>query len=407
MPSDLWAINIVDGPWKKIPKIRLFRPVRVSDWDRFGLYARRVRSLISGSAIFQPPDASLGALRRRISLYPSFPLPHAHHDIFRPFFRLCILTPIDSGAPRCPRLTTVSIEALGSHGDCSRPLSAFVSVLERVEQLSVPSLEQDALEYLSDLPTLKTLTLKTLPSTLTMPEIRGPQNSLKLRELALDYPNIQPTVQFLALCNAIPLDAFDVCFFDVPTAGEIRDLLVAISAGFSHSTVTKLVLKSKYDQFGDLDPAIYLIPYHSLQHLFCFPNLVVLLIASPLGFDLDDAAVEELACSSPQIEVLRLVVGFTTHAPRTTLACLHSFAQHCPHLRHLTIAFDATSVPSSDANPGAFPLQCFPDLEQIETHREYDDNEDEEELAVHGDAIRLHNHWEEVQELLDQEPSSE
>ena len=42
----------------------------------------------------------------------------------------------------------------------------------------------------------------------------------------------------------------------------------------------------------------------------------------------------------------------------------------------------------------------FPKLMEVETQREYHDNDDEDELLEHGDAIRLHNWWKEVQVLL-------
>jgi hypothetical protein len=37
---------------------------------------------------------------------------------------------------------------------------------------------------------------------------------------------------------------------------------------------------------------------------------------------------------------------------------------------------------------------------EIETHREYDENDDEDEMLEHGAAIRLHTRWKDVMALL-------
>ncbi|KAJ6564705.1 hypothetical protein B0H19DRAFT_1141770 [Mycena capillaripes] len=451
MPSDLWAINAQSSGRTKT--IRLLRPVRGSDWDRVALYARRVIYLASGSLSEFPfvnssnilPTVSLSLPETLFSNLQSLDWQHSGVDFhfIRLFLRPTLTTIsftlgsdsesslLTTLAQTCPRLATISVFSYGY----IPALLDFVGVLRRVEDLSLPSLEQDALEHLSHHPTLKTLSLQTLPATLTAPALGGPQKFLKLRELTLGHPDIRATIQYLALCNAVPLNDFNVCFFDIVTAHELRDLFAAISEGFSHSTVAELFLDNQFDESEpeELDPVIHIVQSDSLRPLLCFTNLVSVLIVTPLGVDLDDESVLELARSWPRIENLWLKAKFPTHAPRATLGCLHSFAEHCPHLRQLTITFDATSAPSSDANPGShfghhrlrslgvehsplsispisaarFLSNVFPNLEDIETHREYEDNEDEEELAVHGDAIRLHNRCKKVQELLDQEPSSE
>ncbi|KAJ7252366.1 hypothetical protein B0H12DRAFT_1117957, partial [Mycena haematopus] len=130
----------------------------------------------------------------------------------------------------------------------------------------------------------------------------------------------------------------------------------------------------------------------------------------------------ELAKAWPCITVLRLGVHCSVRAPRTTLSCLHHFAQNCPRLRILGMLLDATVIPickpslvqrklhtlEVDHSPLAedhvsvarFLSGMFPQMSEIQTFREYCDNDDEDELTFNGDEVRLHNRWKEVQELL-------
>ncbi|KAJ7133092.1 hypothetical protein C8R44DRAFT_549147, partial [Mycena epipterygia] len=91
----------------------------------------------------------------------------------------------------------------------------------------------------------------------------------------------------------------------------------------------------------------YSLDISTLRTLFCFGNLTSVVIRSPLGFDLDDGAVLELARAWPRLESLHLKSH--VEQPRNpTLGCLQSFAEHCPSLRLLGITLDARQVPAPD-----------------------------------------------------------
>ncbi|KAJ7252351.1 hypothetical protein B0H12DRAFT_1117913, partial [Mycena haematopus] len=129
----------------------------------------------------------------------------------------------------------------------------------------------------------------------------------------------------------------------------------------------------------------------------------------------------ELTKVWPCIRVLRLEVECSARTPRTTLSCLRSFAQNCPHLRILAMLLDATVVPicttslvqrklhtlevahsplaEDHVSVARFLSRMFPQMTDIETFREHYDN-DEDDLTFNGDEVRLHNRWKEVQELL-------
>ncbi|KAJ7714987.1 hypothetical protein B0H16DRAFT_1742315 [Mycena metata] len=66
-----------------------------------------------------------------------------------------------------------------------------------------------------------------------------------------------------------------------------------------------------------------------------------------MGFDIDDAAVIDMARGWPQIEDIEVMTP-TYHGqgpvPRVTLAALLAFAQYCPRLAKLRIVLDASVV---------------------------------------------------------------
>ncbi|KAJ7653967.1 hypothetical protein DFH06DRAFT_1203344 [Mycena polygramma] len=215
-------------------------------------------------------------------------------------------------------------------------------------------------------------------------------------------------------------------FFEVFTADEIHALFAGIVAGISHSSLTALTVQREWGETEDSNPTTYVVARRSIRLLFCFPDLAILSITSAHGFDLDDGTVAEMARAWPRIESLHLRSHSYIHMPRTTVACLRSFARYCPHLRELTLPFDATTSPGADAarpravqhslqgltvdhSPLTTPIAVarflsglFPNLAEIETHREFDDNDedDADDMMEHGDAIRNHNRWKEVLTLL-------
>ncbi|KAJ6451119.1 hypothetical protein C8R47DRAFT_945379, partial [Mycena vitilis] len=82
--------------------------------------------------------------------------------------------------------------------------------------------------------------------------------------------------------------------------------------------------------------------------LLCFRHLTDLSITSFIGFDLDDSALAELARAWPRIVTLCLSSIHHTHISHATAACLQSFAQHCPRLSQLTLAFDGAAIPGAE-----------------------------------------------------------
>ncbi|KAJ7457962.1 hypothetical protein B0H11DRAFT_203485 [Mycena galericulata] len=102
-----------------------------------------------------------------------------------------------------------------------------------------------------------------------------------------------------------------------------------------------------------------------------------------------------------------------------TLQLLHSLALNCSRLESLQLDFDARTIPASgstrvvhnslewvhvasslisNAAPVARYLSSiFPNLSEIYTACEYEDNDDPEEVPLNADAIAAHRLWKQVE----------
>ncbi|KAJ6520539.1 hypothetical protein C8R45DRAFT_854276 [Mycena sanguinolenta] len=444
MPSDLWAQDVLNDPGmfpNDTHEIRLLRIIRASDWARVKFYGRWVKDLSCGadlrslSNVF--PALSVSLLD---GLFPNLQALSWHHSkddfhyihlfLCRTVIKISLTVSSDANsslfstlATKCPNLMDVYVATAG-HGNPEPAVSEFVCNLQGVQKLEVPSLDQRALEHISRLTTLDELTLSSLPEVLTRTSSRHSFAFSNLRHLMFNSPKIGPTTRFLQWCSGVPLVEFSAFLWDLPTRSELQSFLAAISAAFLHSTLTQLSVECECDDLEGSDVSIHLISLQTLRHIFGFVNLTQLVIISPVGFDLDNDAVEELAQAWPRIVTLRLTVCVPGHPPRATLSCLHSFAQHCPHLCRLTFALDALVVPSPEVDPRTRFIQhamttihvehspladpfyaarflsgVFPKLTYLLTQREDYANDEEEELE-HGDAIRLHRLWKRAEWLL-------
>ncbi|KAJ7657617.1 hypothetical protein DFH06DRAFT_1297678 [Mycena polygramma] len=375
MPSDLWAVDFVEGGCVITKHIRQLRPIDASDWKRRRLYAPRVKKLSSGS-----DDWELEKIFPSLSVaFPDAVLPNLHslvwnhrdsqfhhiHLFLRPTvtqiqFSISCASDTASSllstlASRCPNLTNIRIPRNPAN---SRALSRFVIGLLFAQSISVPCLEQDALEYLSELPTLKSLSLETFPAALDV----WPGRTL-------------------------------------PTFSALRHFYITDATTSRHrfEWLRRLKCTPSWPVFNSV---VYSIRHETLILLLCFENLTSLRLNSAAGFDLDDESILQMARSWPQIVVLHLSGGLSSaRDPRTTLASMHTIARHCPRITSLSIAFDGSvhSPITSAIAMARFLSAVFLKLTGITTAREYLDND---ELRQHAEAIRRHRCWEEVRTVL-------
>lgn len=174
-----------------------------------------------------------------------------------------------------------------------------------------------------------------------------------------------------------------------------------------------------------MQSALYAVRGPQLCPLFAFTELTFVSLSAPVGFDLDDATLADLARAWPNITALELDASEFAHiAPGVTLGGLLPLAQHCPQLRDLHIALNASVVPDWESQKAtdkkkkkrvrqwrltglhvsrspivaplavaAFLSSVFPKLLQVHTEKDRQQNPSQ-------DTIALHKEWNVVQAAL-------
>ncbi|KAJ7239320.1 hypothetical protein C8J57DRAFT_1372855 [Mycena rebaudengoi] len=436
MPGDLWGVNEAKEPlWKCSMHLR--RPIRAEDWNRVLVYAPRIQNLCSTSwdcdlsEVFPVisvclPDQLLPNLQTLYWL-PSDPNFHFIHLFLSP--KITSIHFSGSSIPAISLLPTLTLK-YPTLKDVSilsgekQAVSVFLRSLECIESVHVDSLDHGALEHLSRLPTLTALCLNTLPSRSLSPRL-DPQPFAVLRKLHLGSSNIEAITHFLRSCKEVPLRSLNFDVRTCPTTAESHEFYRALSASVSRSSLTEVDFDVGISNFDGNSPNLR-IHRESIRLLIGFTNLVTISISSPVGVDLDDSTAADLARAWPRLEEMHMSsYGLCRSPPKATLECLHSFATWCPRLASLTITLDGTSAPapqspapgtsqhalksihvahsriSTEIMPVAqFLSAIFPELKRIMTSRDGFDNEDPEDLHLHGEAIAFHDLWKEVELLL-------
>ncbi|KAJ7657443.1 hypothetical protein DFH06DRAFT_1409773 [Mycena polygramma] len=438
MPLDLCALDSQRG------KMILLRPIYASDWNRLRLHAPRVKHLI------RDPLTSLGLHEIFPALSMAFTclLPNLQSLHWNPpnevdfqyihLFLPPTLTKINFVIPltysassllstltqRCPELDDTSIGAKYPAGLVQwkssdwRTVSCFVLGIQHIRALSVECLQQDALEHLAELTTLKSLHLKgPLDLTVSQPPKTLPFPALRELKISCNRPNrIGVVLQLLQMFENLPLRAFDIAFNRF-NAAELRSILEAVSLRVCHRSLGRFTIMFETDCPAEMDPALHLVPPDTVRLLLYFESLTCLSLTTGLGFDLDDDTILQMARAWPLIEILEMSTKIHGHPPRATSACLLAFARHCPHLSSLSMVFDATTIrafnpethvqqkrlhyldvqhsPIANALDMAQILsRVFPNLQELETAYSWMEHFDDMELPVHDQR------WKEVQTVL-------
>ncbi|KAJ7453767.1 hypothetical protein FB451DRAFT_1280753 [Mycena latifolia] len=426
MPPDLFDVqdDVLFGvTW------RLNRPILWTDWERTLLYRSRVKSLHleppSGGAGLAEILPTLGGCISGGCWFPnlrSLTWTMWTHDFLsiRTFLTLNLtrlaflcdptslnLSLLSSLADACPGLKKVSITFMRSSGLAQHSASMFICSSRCLTSVRMGTPTVRAITHLGELATLSSWKLVSVPETLVT---------------MMPTPSAMfPALRLLHIARAVlrrPLASLSVAVSIPSPVTTTEDFYNTLAVSSFHSSLTSLVLVHLEDHGAPTEFGV--ITSRSLRSLFCFANISSIDISSPLGFDLDDSLVEELAGAWPCIESLRLHAVRKDIQPRATLKSLQYLAQSCPRLRLLDMSIDATFVPaphshgsrvihenllflkaehspiSSSLPVARFLSGIFPNLQSIETDRDYEDNEDAEEVAENGEAIAFHQLWAEV-----------
>ncbi|KAJ7699335.1 hypothetical protein B0H17DRAFT_1177129, partial [Mycena rosella] len=380
MPSDLWA-ETAEGEHSVF---NLLRPITPADWERPLIYASRIKHFVLmfphnmlSAYVFEtlslcipreqlfPNLETIAWAPRTQQLYPYIRLflgPKIHGVVFHYPNSISALSLLPALSLKYPALKLAKLRADIPDDDDPqllldddelklRSISTFVRGLTEIISLDLDIIDQGAFEHLGRLTTLRFLNIGELhrlePSN-SLPRLSFPAlATLHFRDTRLELASA-----YIGMLSESKLAMLDVAITAPATTPTTTHFYATLTINCPHPDLQILeVQNTEWYSQGIADPAHYVVPSASLRLLCCFPNLVVLRLQSPAGFDLDDATVWALARAWPRLRILSLTADTDAehHPSRVSLDALCAFAQHCPALAHLSITLDAVAVPPVEA----------------------------------------------------------
>lgn len=278
----------------------------------------------------------------------------------------------------------------------------------------IHSLLPAAYTHLASLPNLQKITfaekplwrepLKTFPLP-TTPATAFPA----LRQLKADVKELSLCTTMFRGMHCSPLKCIEISLEGYAKPAVWFELFDAMAKHCDTSSLEQLSAWEIYRRFDEVyKTKEWVIDFETIRPLLVFSNITH--ASLPFGdFDLDDAAIKEVAKAWPRVRFLKLCNGSCPPKPHLTLLALSYFAEHCPDLEHLHMFIDATVIPTTtptssrrkriplrlllDKSPVSHPREvagfitkCFPNISWI-----------------HGPSLSmpiLPSGWDEVREFL-------
>ncbi|KAK6967008.1 hypothetical protein R3P38DRAFT_3151510 [Favolaschia claudopus] len=367
MPAGLWEMVRFEN---RKPSMRAQRAIKLGDWTRFNLYARRVRALVitdngSEADICSPIFKMLSLSNTsQETLFPKLRMLHwqtvqRHWLSYAPLFlsssleSISLVTVITSYAhlallavvpALCPLLTRVEICTSGRLGHLAK--SVMLSKLKHVNHLSIEGILESDLAHLAQLPSLTSLSVKQPSDSIDKFEFVAHQATpiTSLQELTLDHDSIPFVVGLLGMKHGWSLRRLSYTTRNAPLAADTAKVFAVLKAKCNHSSLTTSVIAYHgptsflTQTTASLNKTPCVRSSHSAPYARWCSTLARV-------FDLDDSDIDALARAWPQLYMLHLHgSGFRCPASRVTLRGLHSLSKHCHSLVDLKISLDASVV---------------------------------------------------------------
>ncbi|KAH9932319.1 uncharacterized protein B0H18DRAFT_1115985 [Fomitopsis serialis] len=395
MPPDLWEIR-EDGGRSSHPMLMFMfrRPMCASDWDRFNVYAPRIRELTlylcdrGNTRLPGNVYATLNMHAPSLPLFPSlrnwrcYDIPHAtvvpDHWLFlgsslaelvlewdvldeRAAFLMACLPFI------CPKLRTLRIRVRRGFASYliwlqPTPFSSLKE-LRTFEIRSMVDIPVDTLmAELQSLPWLSDLTLNRYPGPLwasPAATIEAPPSFRALTSLQLAG---DPGNSCMSVLATSYFPALEELYIKAAAFGPLDHIFRTIHDHCSHTSLHTLHVTDGVklrEDTPDFEPLAH--PAH-FRYLHAFRGLEEVWIETLHGILLTDDDLRDMALAWPRLRALRLLPsenllpGPPTFEPAGTLAGLAHFALHCPDLGSLAIAIDTSEAHKMDI------LSAFPAL---------------------------------------------
>ncbi|KZT70422.1 hypothetical protein DAEQUDRAFT_810600 [Daedalea quercina L-15889] len=387
MPADLWEIEepSYDGSYR-VTTATLRRAIRPDDWDRFNVYAPRIRELSFGGHknncedVLLPEDVCSALSISNLSM-PLFPnlrncsfIGSWGSKMIMPDHRLllgdtlCQLSIVSNGFEdravsflaylplHCPNLQKLVIGFPSAPDHTCIPSGVFSSLtgLRSIRILQKPPLPASLFAELQSLPQLVDLSVVSTGghcpvSPLPPAEPRAPPSFRALKRLILHGPDCAAVLEasFFPVLEKLDIQAGII--------GSLGAIFSIIHDHCSHASLHTIEIARCYlltDEFIG-EPAA---SADDFKHLYIFHQMKKVSVKTSYDIFLTDADLRDMALAWPSLEYLRLLPSYSSAGPPSegfvpiaTLCGLAHFAWHCPKLSHLYIGID-----TSPANPGAF-----------------------------------------------------
>ncbi|KAK7039638.1 hypothetical protein R3P38DRAFT_3181404 [Favolaschia claudopus] len=444
----------------------LNRPVARSDWDRSLYYAHRVKFFQYNDGPSSPRYPNPCTPKFLDCLHLCFPDPcifpnlqtlHWHFERgltfahIRLFLGPCLhtlsvavlqsiahLSFLPFLAAACPLLKVVGVEC-SDELDGRNSVSSLISGLCHLESVNLPYLNNSALEHIARLPRLRSLTLldqrplDPFPPTVFLNIILF----TRLSKLNIHGDGVSSIVPLLTLMVHAPLVNIDVTIPTDSPAVAFAQCYSALAHHCLRSHSSLKVLNCSRPMTPSATPTNTTIANHvvtgsQFSPLLSFSNVTAVHLSAPVGFDLDDITVANLATAWPRLRQLCIFSDVFVNPPsRITLNGLLAIAQHCRHLVSLTLPIDASLAPrwpqprdhktggkrirqnslrrwqverSPISNPllvASFLSSVFPGLTTIITDQEYKHNSYSPEARIElAEALAFHEKWKTAEAAL-------
>lgn len=393
MPDGLWVVNgkqLVRLSVKKgltsainLKNFQSFkRAMQQSDWDIFLRYSRRVRSLEFDRQCLSTTDVNvylaLACPPSPVVLFPRLvhfrcgesrteAIPFLLHllqptvvhvdidNLMSNPLTFCFLPLLPA---RCPRIKQVMAfrNFVFQRGD--RALETFSKVLCQLTELQAlrcAELPEESVLHLSQLPNLKILRMDLRLISLDQLEaafgrIRFPV----LQQVLLSAPSMSHSLRFLQFIQSTSVDTINLNVDDETCAADYKTMFTTWAANPSYRNLSVIDI-SEMQVWRDYDEK-HIIDINTLRPLFHLKRLTSLKLETLCTYDLDNAAIKEIATAWPLLEALDLSIrecGWEIPS-KVTLPGLLPLLQHCPNLALLGLVVDATVLPSASTMlPGA------------------------------------------------------
>ncbi|KIK95530.1 hypothetical protein PAXRUDRAFT_11391 [Paxillus rubicundulus Ve08.2h10] len=374
MPDDLWEVS---GK-----QLSLKRTMKQSDWDIFLRYAHRVRSLEFArhciatthinvyAALANPPVSTVifprllhlrcGEYRpeavRFLQLLLQPTVVHVDVDNLMPNALTRFILPLLPS--RCPLIRQFMAfrNFLFQKGDpVLAELSKVLCQLTELEALRCAELTDDGVRHLSLLPRLKSLRVDLRLNSLdNLESALGRTGFPLLREALLSAPTMSHCLRFLRLIKSTSVDTINLNVDDETCAADYKTIFTSWAADPSYHNISIIDI-SEMRIWRDYDEK-HIIDITALRPLFQLKRLTCLKLETLCTYDLDNAAIKEIAAAWPLLEALDFSIrecGWEIPS-KVTLQGLIPLLRDCPNLALLGVVLDATVLPDASVRlPGA------------------------------------------------------